>query len=96
MLSSSAARASSYRPSVKIVLLPSAYGVAQVYAYAAYNSDYLTGRRIYPRVTAMRLDQATKKAYVSLRADASSPFPSVLRGVVVNGEGEAEARLGSR
>ena len=48
------------------------------------------------RVTAIRVDQATKKVYVSLQADASSLFPSILRGVVVNGEGEAEARLGSR
>ena len=83
-----------YLNTKQIVLLPSAYGVAQ--AYAAYNSDYLTGRRIYPRVTAIRVDQAAKKVYVSLRADASSLFPSILRGVVVNGEGEAEARLGSR
>ena len=82
-----------YLNTKQIVLLPSAYGVAQ--AYAAYNSDYLTGRRIYPRVTAIRVDQATKKVYVSLRADASSLFPSILRGVTVNGEGEAEARLGS-
>ena len=83
-----------YLNTKQIVLLPSAYGVAQ--AYAAYNSDYLTGRKIYPRVTAIRVDQATKKVYVSLRADASSLFPSILRGVEVNGEGEAEARLGSR
>ena len=76
-----------YLASGQIVLLPSAYGVAQ--AYTAYNSDYLTGRRIYPRVTAIRVDQATKKVYVSLCADASSLFPSILRGVVVNGEGEA-------
>jgi hypothetical protein len=83
-----------YLSTQQIVLRPSAYGVAQ--AYAAYNSDYLTGRRIYPRVTAIRVDQMTKKVYVSLRADASSLFPSILRGVTVNGEGEAEARLGSR
>ncbi len=83
-----------YLSTKQIVLLPSAYGVAQ--AYAACNSDYLTGRGIYPRVMATRVDQATKKVYVSLQADASSLFPSILRGIVVNGEGEAEARLGSR
>ena len=83
-----------YLNTKQIVLLPSAYGVAQ--QYAAYNSDYLTGRKIYPRVTAIRVDQVTKKVYVSLRADASSLFPSILRGVTVNGEGEAEARLQSR
>ncbi|MBI5290253.1 MAG: hypothetical protein HY872_00045 [Chloroflexi bacterium] len=83
-----------YLSTKQIVLLPSAYGVAQ--AYAAYNSDYLTGRRIYPRVTTIRVDQVVKKVYVSLQADASSLFPSILRGVVVNGEGEAEARLQSR
>ena len=69
----------------EIVLLPLACGRAQ--AYAAYNSDYLTGRRIYPRVTAIRVDQVTKKVYVSLRADASSLFPSLLREIVVKGKG---------
>ncbi len=47
-------------------------------------------------MTAIRVNQAAKKVYVSLRADASSLFPALLRGVTVNGEGEAEARLGSR
>lgn len=37
----------------QIVLLPSAYGRAQ--EYAAYNSDYLTGHKIYPRVTAIQV-----------------------------------------
>jgi hypothetical protein len=34
--------------------------------------------------------------YVSLQADASSLFPSILRGMVVKGEGEAEVRLQNR
>ncbi len=78
----------------QIVLLPSAYGRAQ--EYAAYNSDYLTGHKIYPRVTAIRVNQAEHKVYVSLEADASSLFPAILRGVVVRGEGEAEVRVENR
>ncbi len=74
----------------QIVLLASAYGRAQ--EYAAYNSDYLTGHKIYPRVAAIRVNQAEHKVYVSLEADASSLFPALLRGVVVRGEGEAEVR----
>jgi hypothetical protein len=83
-----------YLNTKEIVLMPSAYGKAQ--EYAAYNSDYLTGHKIYPRVTAIRVDQATHKVYVSLQADASSLFPSILRSVVVKGEGEAEVRLQNR
>ena len=82
-----------YLNTKEIVLLPSAYARAQ--EYAAYNSDYLTGHKIYPRVTAIRVDQA-HKVYVSLQADASSLFPSMLRGFMVKGEGEAEVRLGNR
>jgi Putative Flp pilus-assembly TadE/G-like len=78
----------------QIVLLPSAYGRAQ--EYAAFNSDYLTGHKIYPRVTAIRVDQAGHKVFVSLQADASSLFPALLGGVRVNGEGEAEVRIGNR
>lgn len=83
-----------YLNSKQIVLLPSVYSRAQ--EYTAYNSDYLTGYKIYPRVTAIRVDQASQKVYVNLRADASSLFPSILRGVVVNGEGEAEMKLKNR
>jgi hypothetical protein len=56
----------------------------------------LRTHRIYPRVTAIRVNQAEHKVYVSLAADASSLFPPLLRGVIVNGEGEAEVRLQSR
>lgn len=75
-----------YLNTKEIVLLPSAYSMAQ--EYAAYNSDYLTGHKIYPRVTAIRVDQAANKVYVSLQANASSLFPTMLLGVVVKGEGE--------
>ena len=83
-----------YQATGQIVLMPSAYGVAQT--YAAFNSDYLASRRIFPRVTAIRVDQATRTVYVRLAADASSLFPSILGGVMVTGEGQAEARLQHR
>ena len=83
-----------YLETGQIVLLPSAYGRAQ--EYAAYNSDYLTGHKIHPKVTAIRVNQAEHNVYVSLEADASSIFPSFLKGVIVNGEGQAEVRVGSR
>ncbi len=83
-----------YLDTGQIVLLPSAYGRAQ--EYAAYNSDYLTGHKMYPHVTAIRVNQAEHKVYVSLEADASSLFPAVLRGILVRGEGEAEVRLRNR
>src|SRR5258706_12245995 len=78
----------------QIVLLPSAFGRAQ--EYAAYNSDYLIRHKIYPRVTAIRVDQPEHKVYVSLSADASSLFPSLLRGLTVVGEGQAEVRISNR
>lgn len=83
-----------YRNTGQIVLLPLAYGRAQ--EYAAYNSDYLTGYKMYPRVTAIRVNQAEHKVYVSLQAYASSLFPAMLRGVFVRGEGEAEIKLRNR
>lgn len=83
-----------YLDTGQIVLLPSAYGRAQ--EYAAYNSDYLIGHEIYPRVTAIWVNQAEHKVYISLEADASSLFPAILGGVVVRGEGEAEVRTSNR
>jgi len=74
----------------RIVLLPSAYTLAE--QYAAFNSDYLRAKRIYPRVTGIRVDQATRTVYVSLDADASDLFP-LLRGLRVKGEGTAEVRF---
>ena len=79
-----------YLNSRRIVLLPSAYTLAE--QYAAFNSDYLKAKRIYPRVTGIRVDQATRTVYVSLDADASDLFP-MLRGLRVKGEGTAEVRF---
>ena len=74
----------------RIVLLPSTYTLAE--QYAAFNSDYLKAKRIYPRVTGIRVDRATRTVYVSLDADASDLFP-MLRGLRVKGEGTAEVRF---
>jgi hypothetical protein len=72
-------------------LLPSPYGVAG--SYAAMNSSYLAARGIYPQVTGIVVDQGRRTVAVRLAADASALFPSVLGGIVVRAEGEAEVRL---
>lgn len=80
-----------YLNTKQIVLLPSAYTLAQ--QYAGFNSDYLVDKDIYPAVTAIRVDQNAKTVYVSLEADASNLFPSLLRGIRVRGEGTAQVRF---
>ena len=83
-----------YRNTGQIVLLSSAYGRAQ--EYAAYNSDYLRNKKIYPRVTAIDVNQANKTVRVRLSADASALFPSFLPRIMVSGEGTAQVRIESR
>lgn len=83
-----------YLSTKETVLLPSAYSRAQ--EYAAYNSEYLRKWKIYPRVTSIRVDDATDTVYVSLEADASPMFPSIFHGLTVSGEGMAQVRLQSR
>ncbi len=80
-----------YRDEGRIELMGSAYSTAG--SYAAMNSGYLTARGIYPQVTGIVVDQGRRTVTVSMAADASSQFPSVLNGVVVRAEGEAEVRL---
>jgi len=57
---------------------------------AAMNSSYLAARGIYPQVTGIAVDQGRRAVAVSLAADASALLPSVLGGIVVRAEGEAE------
>ena len=83
-----------YLDTGQMVLLLSAYARAK--EYAAYNSDYLTSHKIFPRVTAIRVNQVEHKVDVSLAADASSLFPALLQEVGVRGEGEAEIRIRRR
>jgi Flp pilus assembly protein TadG len=80
-----------YRDQGRVELLASAYSVAS--SYAVMNSSYLAARGIYPQVTGIVVDQGQRAVAVSLRADASALFPSVLGGIVVRAEGEAEVRL---
>ncbi len=80
-----------YRERREIVLLPSAYALAQ--EYAAYNSDYLQSRGIVPHVTAIEVDQASDTVRVKLEADASSLFPKFFGGMTVKGEGTAQVRF---
>lgn len=80
-----------YRDTGQIELMASAGPVAS--SYAAMNSGYLAARSIYPQVTGIAVDQGRRTVMVSMAADASSLFPSVLGGIVVSAEGEAEVRL---
>ncbi|MCC7359928.1 MAG: hypothetical protein IT317_10650 [Anaerolineales bacterium] len=80
-----------YRDTGRIELMPSSASVAG--AYANMNSSYLAVRGIYPQVTGIVVDQAQRTVLVSMAADASLLFPSVLGGIVVRAEGEAEVRL---
>ena len=80
-----------YRDTGQIELLPSAASVAG--AYATMNSSYLAARGVYPQVAWIVVDQARRTVSVNMAADASLLFPSVLGGIVVRAEGEAEVRL---
>jgi len=80
-----------YRDTGRIELKPSAFSVAG--SYAAMNSSYLAARGVFPQVTGIVVDQARRAVLVSMAADASPLFPSVLGGIVVHAEGEAEVRL---
>jgi uncharacterized membrane protein len=83
-----------YQNTGQIVLMPSAAGVAS--SYAGLNSDYLAARGIYPRITGIAVDQGRRTVSVSMAADASALFPSVLHGITVRASGEAEVRLKSK
>jgi len=80
-----------YRDTGRIELMPSAFSVAG--SYAAMNSSYLAARGVFPQVTGIVVDQGRRAVLVSMAADASPLFPSVLGGIVVHAEGEAEVRL---
>jgi Flp pilus assembly protein TadG len=80
-----------YRDTGRIELMGSASPAAS--AYAGMNSGYLAARGIHASVTGISVDQNRRTVAVSMAADASSLFPSVLGGIVVRAEGEAEVRL---
>jgi Flp pilus assembly protein TadG len=80
-----------YQNEGRIVLMPSAAGVAS--AYASLNSGYLAARGITPQITGITVDQGRRTVSVSMAADASALFPSVLHGITVRANGEAEVRL---
>jgi uncharacterized membrane protein len=82
-----------YQNEGRIVLKPSAAGTAGV--YADLNCGYLAARGIYPRITGITVDQGRRTVSVSMAADASALFPSVLHGITVHAVGEAEVRLKS-
>ena len=76
----------------QVVLLPTAYSVAQ--QYAAYNSDYLVSKGIAPHVTTIAVNQIDKTVRVRIEADVSSLFPSFLPRIVLSGEGTAQVKIG--
>ncbi len=78
-----------YRATGEIVLLPSAFGVAG--QYAALNSGYLAGRRIYPQVTGITVDQGRRTVFVQLAASADELVP-LLGSLTLRGQGEAQVR----
>jgi Flp pilus assembly protein TadG len=80
-----------YRDTGQIELMPSAGSVAS--SYVVMNSGYLAARGIHPQVTGIAVDQGRRTVTVSMAADASSLFPSVMGGIVVRAEGESEVRL---
>ena len=73
--------------------MPSAGDVASL--YANLNSSYLAARGIHPAITGISVDQGRRTVSVSMSADASALFPSILHGITVHATGEAEVRLKS-
>ncbi len=73
----------------QIVIKPSAYGQAQT--YATLNADYLIGRKIYPNVTAIEVNQAQRTVRVRVAAATDELVP-LMGTIILYGEGEAQVR----
>jgi Flp pilus assembly protein TadG len=66
------------------------YAVAQ--RYANMNNDYLARQDIWPRVRSIRVNAANNTVYVSVEADLSVMFPSIVPLLIVDEGGEAQVR----
>lgn len=66
------------------------YAMAQ--SYANRNNDYLARQEIRPRVRSIRVNAASNTVYVSVEADLSVIFPSIVPQLIVEEGGEAQVR----
>jgi Flp pilus assembly protein TadG len=66
------------------------YAMAQHYANT--NNDYLARQDIWPRVRSIRVNAANNTVYVSVEADLSVMFPSIVPRLIVEEGGEAQVR----
>lgn len=66
------------------------YSMAQ--RYANMNNDYLGDLEIWPRVRSIRVNAANNTVYVSVEADLSVLFPSIVPEVITEEGGEAQVR----
>lgn len=66
------------------------YSMAQ--RYANMNNDYLGQQDIWPRVRSIRVNAVNNTVYVSVEADLSVMFPSIIPQLIVEEGGEAQVR----
>jgi putative Flp pilus-assembly TadE/G-like protein len=78
-----------YRNTGQIVLLPSAYPAAT--HYANLSSSYLTTRRIYPYITSITVEQASRTVHVEMAAQADELVP-LIGNVNLHARAEAQVR----
>jgi hypothetical protein len=60
--------------------------------YVNMNNDYLARQDIWPRVRSIRVNAANNTVYVSVEADLSVMFPSIVPQLIVEEGGEAQVR----
>lgn len=79
-----------FRDTGNIRLLPEASSWASY--YAAANSAYLSQFGIHPSVTGMQVDSSNQTVTVTVSANVSALFPSIVPQVVVFERGRAQIR----
>ncbi len=79
-----------FRETGEVRLLPEASSWARY--YAAVNSAYLAEFGIRPSVTGMQIDERNKTVMVTVSADVSALFPSIVPRVVVFERGRSQIR----
>ena len=81
------------RDTGEVVLLPSAWGVAE--RFAGMNASYFSSRGIHLHVVGVAVNQRTHEVRVVLEADVSSLFPEYMPQTV-RGEGTAKVKAFAR
>jgi Flp pilus assembly protein TadG len=79
-----------FRESGDIQPTGATYAMAQHYANT--NNDYLARQEIWPRVRSIQVNAANSTVYVSVEADLSVMFPSIVPQLIVEEGGEAQVR----